>query len=165
MRFWPSFSEIPPRVRRRVSVEADDRAQAGNTSACAEKSLWLNQNMNSCMKYLRVCGEETVRSDGRVEMGEIPPRVRRRVFGVGRFIIYRGNTSACAEKSWRGLWLATWIRKYLRVCGEEEEYLTDEAALEEIPPRVRRRGKGSVGRSWFSGNTSACAEKSRAYVR
>ena len=95
---WP-FSEIPPRVRRRVLGAFLRTVTVGNTSACAEK---------------REGGEPMSR-----EFHEIPPRVRRRDLTTQSVSRITGNTSACAEKS-HSIFIVTpppW--KYLRVCGEE----------------------------------------------
>ena len=130
-------TEIPPRVRRRVPTIPASHACAGNTSACAEKSLEVGAGNRLSWKYLRVCGEESAsqsRQYAATEIpprlrtmsmtvfsgdSEIPPRVRRRVGMEASARHYPGNTSACAEKRLRRLtsWCVT--GKYLRVCGEE----------------------------------------------
>ena len=70
--------EIPPRARRRVTIQDTLTKYLGNTSACAEKSSMTAPPWNSTRKYLRVRGEERVRAgDGDVR-AEIPPRARRR---------------------------------------------------------------------------------------
>ena len=132
-------SEIPPRARRRVAVtrtrqrlpEIPPRARRrglfvyghiipeGNTSACAEKRCAAPDARCLHRKYLRVRGEEWVISSSSRSIPEIPPRARRRACAWGSIHTYKGNTSACAEKSLRGLIIRAAMRKYLRVRGEE----------------------------------------------
>ena len=90
---------------------------------------------------------------------EIPPRARRRVIMIPRPYSGCGNTSACAEKSFRrsALGIVPW--KYLRVRGEESLPVANLRGNGEIPPRARRRGRPSREEPCRVGNTSACAEK------
>ena len=91
---------------------------------------------------------------------EIPPRARRRVQHTKTTHDRMGNTSACAEKSGRGQALGRRRGKYLRVRGEEHARAMVAAALQEIPPRARRRVGVLAVTEVIGGNTSACAEKS-----
>ena len=111
--------EIPPRVRRRARLCSRPEFTGGNTSACAEKSYLAPPTESPHGKYLRVCGEETVRAVLLLLAVEIPPRVRRRDTRAPGRIIIIGNTSACAEKSYLASWRPFGGWKYLRVCGEE----------------------------------------------
>ena len=151
--------EIPPRVRRRVGVAAVDVAVFGNTSACAEKRCVLSRRRRVRRKYLRVCGEESVGLFCCEHLGEIPPRVRRRVLLLSVVVGVVGNTSACAEKSAAAGWGACENGKYLRVCGEEPDPTSKLTRYQEIPPRVRRRDSQEAPEARREGNTSACAEK------
>ena len=153
-------TEIPPRVRRRVPVFSELRIRRGNTSACAEKRIAAPGFEVRQRKYLRVCGEEFWFIRKAPFELEIPPRVRRRVKAEANNVEIEGNTSACAEKSASAASRSTSCRKYLRVCGEEQNQLTDVQLRMEIPPRVRRRGFPQGRVSTSHGNTSACAEKS-----
>ena len=109
-----------------------------------------------------MCGEE--RSTGRRSSSvmEIPPRVRRRGSCPQGARNIQGNTSACAEKRPWPQCSRTGPRKYLRVCGEELRPSSFAAVAMEIPPRVRRRAAEPCGNLCDSGNTSACAEKSKS---
>ena len=91
----------------------------GNTSACAEKRYCSKLDAFRPWKYLRVRGEEGVIEEDAQILQEIPPRARRRVLKRQVPIVSLGNTSACAEKSYRS------------------ELNTMNAV--EIPPRARRR--------------------------
>ena len=71
-----------------------------------------------------------------------------------------GNTSACAEKSSPPTRSPRKKWKYLRVCGEEKQFLRVRGPLTEIPPRMRRRVLGERQHPLGLGNTSAYAEKS-----
>ena len=92
-------------------------------------------------------------------LSEIPPRARRRGTRNTHRLNWRGNTSACAEKSrgWRARCLRA--RKYLRVRGEEAFGAHFVDCGLEIPPRARRRGVSPEHHAVRGGNTSACAEK------
>ena len=156
--------EIPPRARRRVQSVGAFRNGAGNTSACAEKSVIRRGRLSTTWKYLRVRGEESTSCALVGDQEEIPPRARRRGVVICNAAVETGNTSACAEKS---PWAATrglrpW--KYLRVRGEEPCLLVPGPANWEIPPRARRRGPALQIVSRRAGNTSACAEKSPAHM-
>ena len=153
--------EIPPRVRRRVPEGNRQHLGHGNTSACAEKSHGYGAPIRRWWKYLRVCGEESWRKYPSSPCTEIPPHVRRRVFRQPKVSGEPGNTSACAEKSPAATFANPGTRKYLRVCGEEQEYPAQEPQCKEIPPRVRRRGIIAGYIASAHGNTSACAEKRR----
>ena len=153
--------EIPPRVRRRVPEGNRQHLGHGNTSACAEKSAGVIFDFWLLRKYLHVCGEEPGRAARFQPSREIPPRVRRRGTTCQLPRNPGGNTSACAEKSPAATFANPGTRKYLRVCGEEQEYPAQEPQCKEIPPRVRRRGIIAGYIASAHGNTSACAEKSR----
>ena len=155
-----SFKEIPPRVRRRAGSALGSPHDGGNTSACAEKSNAGWGVVAPCGKYLRVCGEEPYCLSRPGRPREIPPRVRRRGESKDLNQRRRRNTSACAEKSWRPGMPHQQTRKYLRVCGEEENMCTLSVPYLEIPPRVRRRVRARGWQNKARGNTSACAEKS-----
>ena len=92
-------AEIPPRVRRRAVAARLGLDDMGNTSACAEKSGSVDLKAVETVKYLRVCGEESLSGRYLFHGGEIPPRVRRRDEELRPVLVEMGNTSACAEKS------------------------------------------------------------------
>ncbi len=112
---------------------------AGNTSACAEKSVQHSGKHGAGGKYLRVRGEEYKLFSDAAAKKEIPPRARRRELAPRASVGVDGNTSACAEK--RELALQKKLRsgKYLRVRGEERPSTRRFATRMEIPPRARRR--------------------------
>ena len=107
-----------------------------------------------------MCGEERIDAPAPNCSMEIPPRVRRReeVSHVADHLM--GNTSACAEKSSPPTRSPRKKWKYLRVCGEEKQFLRVRGPLTEIPPRMRRRASRVEMPQALDGKTSAYAEKS-----
>ena len=97
------ISEIPPHARRRDPHSRIIHIAGGNTSACAEKSISCPLPPPLSRKYLRMRGEESPDKRCHAPYREISPHARRRVPTMVATIIFRGNTSACAEKSvlWR----------------------------------------------------------------
>ena len=156
---WTKIAEIPPHARRRGIRLLLAQRIPGNTSACAEKSGRRRWRSPKFGKYLRMRGEERFEVDPSAQTVEIPPHARRRECERQPATINEGNTSACAEKSYRGAWeVARWW-KYLRMRGEEEDAWLSFIQFEEIPPHARRRdGLGGYSKL-EAGNTSACAEK------
>ena len=154
-------TEIPPRARRRAKKPMPPTRMIGNTSACAEKSHIPGNRYVLSEKYLRVRGEERSEPCKLALYKEIPPRARRRAGGMGGSALPSGNTSACAEKRSWARSPPAFLRKYLRVRGEEGYLQELEAADVEIPPRARRRVICTAWEPDSVGNTSACAEKSQ----
>ena len=137
----PLVAEIPPCARRRGISQHRQRRGRGNTSACAEKRACRLMRRFRLRKYLRVRGEELSAHTQKRPISEIPPRARRRVDGVVGVCDAAGNTSACAEKSRRGVCRVQIQWKYLRVRGEEVKGFDNGANIMEIPPRARRRAR------------------------
>ena len=73
-----------------------------------------------------MCGEEKGFPEDVKALAEIPPRVRRRGFPGAPLRLRLGNTSACAEKSHKFWVTRFFIRKYLRVCGEEFCFMSEQ---------------------------------------
>ena len=92
-------SEIPPHARRRAAAGLSRKGIYGNTSACAEKRNRGSASRRRFRKYLRMRGEERADYGATVCLREIPPHARRRVIKCRVCVHIRGNTSACAEKS------------------------------------------------------------------
>ena len=153
------MEEIPPRARKRVGAATMVHSGAGNTSACAEKREYYQEQGGEFRKYLRVRGEEQTHPEVFSASKEIPPRARRRDLHVIGVVLGEGNTSACAEKRDGEIRFFEAQRKYLRVRGEEPTYLGFVTDNPEIPPRARRRGGAFRCGVGLTGNTSACAEK------
>ena len=151
--------EIPPRARRRGVPLQGLGVGVRNTSACAEKRVARPAGVDRAWKYLRVRGEELFTVPTKILSLEIPPRARRRVLVVIRWLLWLGNTSACAEKRKTSPNPNGPNGKYLRVRGEEWPWCHMAAALKEIPPRARRRAAWFAACGGWVGNTSACAEK------
>ena len=153
--------EIPPRARGRERAKRDYPKTGGNTPACAGKSPSAVRARLVPRKYPRVRGEERCFTPLGLFQPEIPPRARGRDYLLAADAVHVGNTPACAGKRrWirivrRGLW------KYPRVRGEEGVYSVNFAHCSEIPPRARGRGGRIESPTMGSGNTPACAGKSR----
>ena len=113
------ISEIPPHARRRDPHSRIIHIAGGNTSACAEKSISCPLPPPLSRKYLRMRGEESPDKRCHAPYREISPHARRRVPTMVATIIFRGNTSACAEKSLQSTSHSRGTRKYLRMRGEE----------------------------------------------
>ena len=93
-------TEIPPRARGRAHDTKKHSLPAGNTPACAGKSLLCAHSLLALRKYLRVRGEEAHMPRDPKALQEIPPRARGRgTRGAPQFVQAR-NTPACAGKRW-----------------------------------------------------------------
>ena len=152
--------EIPPRARGRVAGHLPVLWCAGNTPACAGKSIFSNGLVVWARKYPRVRGEERVwASPGRTNT-EIPPRARGRDIRAQPLIRRHGNTPACAGKSHYPARQQQCCRKYPRVRGEEQLRPCIHPNTREIPPRARGRAPYVLTVALPTGNTPACAGKS-----
>ena len=112
-------SELPPHARRRDIRGALEAICTGITSACAEKRIVSSLDSIAGRNYLRMRGEESLKSRRFVDTWELPPHARRRVQSRGGVPARRGITSACAEKSVSAIQDLTTSGNYLRMRGEE----------------------------------------------
>ena len=71
----------------------------GTTSAYAEKRQGPPGPQGPQGNYLRIRGEELIRSDQPCDSPELPPHTRRRDRVRQGHRVHRGTTSAYAEKS------------------------------------------------------------------
>ena len=153
-------SELPPHARRRDFWFLSFLKNHGITSACAEKRHPSCARRCLLGNYLRMRGEET-HASRRVRLNqELPPHARRRAWtNAGKTVAF-GITSACAEK--RGVFQhrPRCAGNYLRMRGEEPEYLPRSMPAMELPPHARRRVEMKNVFDNTQGITSACAEKS-----
>ena len=89
---------------------------------------------------------------------ELPPRARR----IHRTTIgpasTSGTTSACAENTFKGVFLFGCLRNYLRVRGEYDLFSPPAGIKAELPPRARRIPIFISITAYRKGTTSACAE-------
>ena len=108
-----------------------------------------------------MCGEEFLQRAGLCFLREIPPRVRGREANGFTYLLKHGNTPACAGKRRPRQHRSPSSRKYPRVCGEEAPSRALTAMAREIPPRVRGREPMTFFLIWVTGNTPACAGKSK----
>ena len=111
-------TELPPRARRIPAPITFCENQCGTTSACAENTSGVYQNILRNRNYLRVRGEYDPRGKPLCTPMELPPRARRiqQRRSVGRPQV--GTTSACAENTRRACSGQMNHRNYLRVRGE-----------------------------------------------
>ena len=110
--------ELPPRARRIHQWMLADDFFVGTTSACAENTARLIDNLVPVRNYLRVRGEYPLLIHIGNFSWELPPRARR-IHQCG--VIYdflNGTTSACAENTIGGPNRSFWFS--------------------ELPPRARR---------------------------
>ena len=140
-----TYTEIPPRARGRALALGLCLSHAGNTPACAGKSLLARSRARRTQ--------------------EIPPRARGRGPPRSRQPGPQGNTPACAGKSTSTNKRQHCHRKYPRVRGEERWNNRRLHELREIPPRARGRVSVSGIDRCVAGNTPACAGKRRTSRR
>ena len=131
----------------------------GITSACAEKRVSTSPAKPQHRNYLRMRGEELLEEHQITLRAELPPHARRRVCIVENIAYKRGITSACAEKRTEPKNIINIRRNYLRMRGEEQNWVRCRCAQGELPPHARRRARFSPVTSITLGITSACAEK------
>ena len=131
--------ELPPHARRRVRSANHRRRPRGITSACAEKRAGLRLTPRPRRNYLRMRGEEAIKSTIVGPGTELPPHARRRASIYDKCCAWTGITSACAEKSENNPAPQHHQRNYLRMRGEEFARLAVPGLLVELPPHARRR--------------------------
>ena len=131
----------------------------GNTSAYAEKTNFTFGRFRCCWKHLRVRGENSTTNRQQIPMAETPPRTRRKLGKHYRIIDKIGNTSAYAEKTPFYYLVCAFIKKHLRVRGENVLRRAFPVAVIETPPRTRRKLGVILISTENVRNTSAYAEK------
>ena len=130
--------ELPPRARRIRFPSAASGGGRGTTSACAENTLALGDDLHFRRNYLRVRGEYTSMLSSRKLRQELPPRARR-IQEAGRPPRRSiGTTSACAENTAGKSSSLSITGNYLRVRGEYAGGLGIAGGIGELPPRARR---------------------------
>ena len=75
---YGSMVETPPLARRKLFSSAWQIAGFGNTSACAEKTIFFALKMCVTEKHLRLRGENLAISSARLAYSETPPLARRK---------------------------------------------------------------------------------------
>ena len=151
-------TELPPRARRIPAPITFCENQCGTTSACAENTSGVYQNILRNRNYLRVRGEYATSPFLSWYSWELPPRARRIPRCLKIMALAVGTTSACAENT-AGVVCggeATW--NYLRVRGEYVTAFKASISNEELPPRARRIPDNYDIMIVSAGTTSACAE-------
>ena len=114
---------------------------------------------NVWRKHLRVRGENSTTNRQQIPMAETPPRTRRKLGKHYRIIDKIGNTSAYAEKTPFYYLVCAFIKKHLRVRGENVLRRAFPVAVIETPPRTRRKLGVILISTENVRNTSAYAEK------
>ena len=92
-------TELPPRARRIPAPITFCENQCGTTSACAENTSGVYQNILRNRNYLRVRGEYKRRRAIEINPLELPPRARRIPRAGRKSHPVLGTTSACAENT------------------------------------------------------------------
>ena len=106
-----------------------------------------------------MCGADHTLSPGYTNDGGSSPRVRSGRFAVILCFRLRGIISACAERTVAGIFKTCIRQDHLRVCGADEDTVTDYPGPVGSSPRVRS-GRGEVVDDGDGlGIISACAER------
>ncbi len=92
-------AETPPLARRKRCGSDWSVDSLGNTSACAEKTLFDNGISMYDQKHLRLRGENRLTRKKESFGSETPPLARRKLVPNRRNTLTTRNTSACAEKT------------------------------------------------------------------
>ena len=90
----------------------------GTTSACAENTDLVEQDLAFMGNYLRVRGEYGANLSQYTDAMELPPRARRIPVSALKRMAWEGTTSACAENTLPPPSQHSKPRNYLRVRGE-----------------------------------------------
>ncbi len=157
-------AELPPRTRRILAFQYQCSEAFGTTSAHAENTLL---GMPCCMprgNYLRARGEYLPWKPCALITPELPPRTRRILGGIERFLFLHGTTSAHAENTEAGWVLPATSWNYLRARGEYRLPKNRSACSGELPPRTRRILPCSKHFSIYIGTTSAHAENTDSVI-
>ena len=150
----------PPRVRGKVTGDANKGAATRITPACAGKREVL-QNLGLLSRdHPRVCGEKPRRCCARKPRAGSPPRVRGKVQFNLKNVHYAGITPACAGKSTRRRCLRPCSRDHPRVCGEKRICGQRCETRSGSPPRVRGKASANKLLKHPIRITPACAGKS-----
>ena len=112
-------------------------------------------------KHPRVRGEDVQPWDPDDDIPETPPRARGRRFLALLESALRGNTPACAGKTFQFIQPDRPMGKHPRVRGEDHVPPRFSALLLETPPRARGRPGINQASNFFFRNTPACAGKTR----
>ena len=149
----------PPRARGRPSREREAEVLAGNTPACAGKTLGSRPHQTSDREHPRVRGEDSSAAQPSADRTGTPPRARGRPNTPSLGLGDAGNTPACAGKTaCFGRWLLM-LREHPRVRGEDDPFLVRRSIRSGTPPRARGRHHGLPAAHLPYGNTPACAGK------
>ena len=136
----------------------------GTTSAYAENTAEIGQDVLRAWNHLRVRGEYPMRSCASCNWIELPPRTRRIPLFEGVTHFSNGTTSAYAENTRHDTPRFDPAGNYLRVRGEYVHVVRRHALRLELPPRTRRIRECSGLEAANPGTTSAYAENTHVYV-
>ena len=134
-------SEIPPRMRGKISRVRDDLARVGITPAYAGKSRAKKAVAAVRRDHPRICGEKIPKIDLRKIRKGSPPHMRGKVFLCALCEDFAGITPAYAGK--RPLTVAALVasRDHPRICGEKPPLSTFVALELGSPPHMRGKAR------------------------
>ena len=112
-------SEIPPRMRGKISRVRDDLARVGITPAYAGKSRAKKAVAAVRRDHPRICGEKAADRCGPRRVSGSPPHMRGKAASVHFCCAGAGITPAYAGKSASNVSLMSWSRDHPRICGEK----------------------------------------------
>ena len=141
-------SEIPPRMRGKISRVRDDLARVGITPAYAGKSRGPRKGSRCRQDHPRVCGEkEMLAQAGAIWVGS-PPRMRGKVWPMSTPLSPVRITPAYAGKRTPYIPMSSTPRDHPRTCGEKIEYTGIHRVVLGSPPHMRGKvallGEGQV---------------------
>lgn len=152
-------SEIPPRMRGKISRVRDDLARVGITPAYAGKRHGTRTQDSPGEDHPRVCGEKSGDWDAVYWNAGSPPRMRGKAVGYDLLQRPAGITPAYAGKSAISAALACSFWDHPRVCGEKGDLIPIYCDEVGSPPRMRGKVRLSDSSCWPSGITPAYAGK------
>ena len=129
------------------------------TSACAEQTCGVGNNLVRSRDHLRVCGADVSWNRAFWHRMGSPPRVRSRPDVSRGDDMTMGITSACAEQTPPSHANCSATADHLRVCGADGIMNRTKSCPMGSPPRVRSRRASHSCAMFHVGITSACAEQ------
>ena len=146
-------------VQRKLIGFLGQTAFAGNISACAEKTDFVEWKFFAIEKHLCMCRENWCRTCRKCSRPETSLHVQRKRTTRTRMCIGGRNISACAEKTPYEYGLLSFSWKHLCMCRENKATLACFACFWETSLHVQRKQISNDIIQVGMRNISACAEK------